>query len=93
MMRSLSPRSIAPIAITVAATAAALWLYVSHGRRAHRAPAQPVPIQDGKTIDFSGGSPVVKDDAANRAKMDAALREIDAAAKTVTFPAEPTPTK
>jgi hypothetical protein len=52
-----------------------------------------VPIQDGKTIDFSGGSPVVRDDPANRAKMDAALKEIDAAARTVTFPAEPTPTK
>lgn len=91
-MRALSTRRIASTAIAAAATAAALWLYVSHGRRAHRGPAEPVPIQDGRTIDFSSGSPVVKDDAANRAKMDAALKEIDAATRTVTFPAEPTPT-
>jgi hypothetical protein len=93
MIGALSPKRMLPFAITAAATAAALWLYASHGRRAHRAPAQPVPIQDGKTLDFSGGSPMVKDDPANRAKMDAALKEIDAATKTVSFPAEPTPTK
>ena len=92
MMRSLNRRRIASLAIAAAATAAALWIYLSHGHRAHRGPAEPVPIQDGKTIDFSGGSPVVKDDPANRAKMDAALKEIDAASRTVTFPAEPTPT-
>jgi len=76
--------------VSAAATAAALWLYVSHGRRPHR--AEPVPIQDGRTIDFSSGSPAVKEDPASRAKMDAALKDMDEAAKTVTFPAEPTPT-
>lgn len=76
--------------VCAAATVAALWLYVSHGRRPHR--AEPVPIQDGRTIDFSNGSPVLKEDPANRAKMDAALRQMEEAAKTVTFPAEPTPT-
>lgn len=91
-MGAMSKRSIAPVALTAAATAAALWLYVSHGR-AHRRPAAPVPIQDGKTLDFSSGSPVVKDDPANKAKMDAALKAIDAATQTVTFPAEPTPTR
>jgi len=92
-MGALSTRSLAPIALTAAATAAALWIYVSHGRRAHRPAAAPVPIQDGKTIDFSSGSPVVKEDPANKAKMDAALKAIDAATRTVTFPAEPTPTR
>jgi hypothetical protein len=36
---------------------------------------------------------VVKDDAANKARMEAALKEIDEASRTVTFSGEPTPTK
>jgi hypothetical protein len=91
MMRALNRRRIASLAVAAAAVAAVLWIYLSHGRRAHRAEA--VPIQDGKAIDFSNGSPVVKDDTANKAKMDAALKEIDAASRTITFQAEPTPTK
>ena len=92
MMGALNRRRTASLAIAAAATGAALWMYLSHGRAAHRGRPEPVPVQDGKTIDFSGGSPVVREDPASRAKMDAALKEIDAAAGTVTFPAEPTPT-
>jgi hypothetical protein len=52
-----------------------------------------VPIQDGKTIDFSGGSAVVRESAADKAATDDAVRAMDAASKDVSFPAEPAPRK
>jgi hypothetical protein len=85
-------RRIPSVLLGAAAAAAALWLYASHGGRPRGAP-EAVPIQDGRTIDFSNGSPVVRDGAADKAAMDAALRQMDAATKDVTFKADPTPTK
>lgn len=92
-LAALNRRRIVSAAIGTAATAAVVWLYLSRGHPPHREPADAVPIQDGRTLDFSSGSPVLKDDAANKAKMDAALRDIDAADKTVTFRPDPTPAK
>jgi hypothetical protein len=55
-------------------------------------PAEPVAIQDRKTIDFSSGRPVVKDSAQDRAIIDAAVKEMDEAAKNVRFdPTTPPP--
>lgn len=55
-------------------------------------PAEPVAIQDRKTIDFSSGRPVVKDSAQDRAIIDAAVKEMDEAAKNVRFdPTAPQP--
>jgi hypothetical protein len=51
------------------------------------------PIVDGAAIDFSTGKPVVSTSAADKASMDAAVKQIDEAAKGVTFKADPTPTK
>lgn len=49
-------------------------------------PAHPaVPIQDGKTIDFSSGRPVVKDSGAEKAIIEAAVKQMDEAAKNVHF--------
>jgi hypothetical protein len=93
MMTSLKSRRIASLALGVALAAAAIWIYAARRQEARRDHVEPVPIQEGKTIDFSGGSPVVKDDAANKARMEAALKEIDEASRTVTFSGEPTPTK
>lgn len=73
--------------ISGAVTAAALWLYASQPGRT------VVPIQDGKTIDFSDGTAVVRDGAADKAAIDAAVKQMDAASKDVTFPAEPAPKK
>ena len=84
---------IASALIGAAAAAAALWMYASHGAGGRRGAPAAVPIQDAKTIDFSGGSPVVRDSAADKAAMDAALRKMDAAAGTVTFRADPPPKK
>jgi hypothetical protein len=84
---------IAPALIAAASAAAALWMYASHRARPRRAPAEPVPIQDARTIDFSGGSPVVRDGAADKAAMDAALTKMDAAAAAVTFQPDPPPKK
>ncbi len=75
-----------PLLISAAATAAALLAYGLQPRPPARAPAV-VPIEDGKTIDFSSGRPVIKDDPANKATLDAALKEMDEASKGVTFPA------
>ena len=46
---------------------------------------------EGKTIDFSSGQPVVKDSPEDKAALDAAVRDIEAAAKDVTFEAEKKP--
>jgi hypothetical protein len=81
-------RRITSLLVGAAATAAALWMYASR-----RSPQGVVPIQDAKTIDFSGGAPVVRDAAADRAAMDAALARMDAAAKNVTFQSDPPPKK
>ncbi|HEY5078991.1 MAG TPA: hypothetical protein VII43_04065 [Opitutaceae bacterium] len=89
----MKQRRIAPALIGAATAAAVLWMYASHGSRERRPPQEAVPIQDAKTIDFSGGSPVVRDGAADRAAMDAALKKIDAAAGTVTFQPDPPPKK
>jgi hypothetical protein len=52
-----------------------------------------VAIQDRKTIDFSDGTPVVKESAADKAAMDSTMKEMDAASKDVSFPASPAPKK
>lgn len=88
----MSRNRLTTVLLGLAAAAAALWLYVQH-RRVPAPRPEPVPIQDGRTIDFSGGSPVVKDSAADKAAMDRTLREMDAAARTVTFTADPPPKK
>ncbi|MGA2691965.1 MAG: hypothetical protein ABSF76_06330 [Opitutaceae bacterium] len=88
MIPSLDKRRIASIAIAAAATLAALWLYATQPRAGRH--GQPfVPIQDGKTLDFSGGSPVIRDSAADKAALDKAVKEMDEASKSVTFPADP----
>lgn len=78
--------------VSAIATAAAFWCYASQPRRAPGGLAI-VPIQDGKTIDFSDGTPTVRDSAADRAAMEAAVKEMDAASKDVSFPADPAPKK
>lgn len=74
--------------LLVVAMAAYAWM---QHRATHRRGSQPeIAIQDGKTIDFSSGRPVVKDDAKQKAAIDRAVREMDAAAASVTFaPAQP----
>ncbi len=88
----MNRRRTASALIGLAAAAAALWIYASRAVLPRSGPPAPVPIQDGKTIDFSGGSPVVKDGAADRDSLERTVREMDAASRNVTFPAEPTPT-
>lgn len=45
----------------------------------------PVAIQDGKTIDFSSGRAEVRDTPEDRAALESAVKEMEAAAKEVTF--------
>lgn len=49
-----------------------------------------VEIQDGKTIDFSSGLPIVKDSEKDKAALEAALKQMEEAAAGVSFgsPAE-----
>lgn len=44
-----------------------------------------VPIQEGKTIDFSSGKPEVRETDEDRAAIERAKREMDEATKDVTF--------
>ena len=53
--------------------------------RRKTAPHPEVAIQDGKTIDFSSGKPVVKDSAKEKAAIEKAVKEKEEAAKGVTF--------
>lgn len=71
------------VLIVIAVAAASGWF-----RRARQVPAPPhapVAIQDRATVDFSSGRPVIKNDAAEQALIDAALKDIDAAAKNIKF--------
>jgi hypothetical protein len=58
---------------------------VSERRERPTANSPEVPIQDGATIDFSIGAPVVRSQAGDQAAMDKALREMNAAVKDITF--------
>jgi hypothetical protein len=82
----------------VALVALAAAVYFARSPKTFRAPAAGNPkneiaIQDGKTIDFSSGKPVVKDTAKEKAIMASALKEMSAAAKDVTFTPPPTEEK
>ena len=48
-----------------------------------------VPIQDGATIDFSYGAPMVKRQGKDQEALDRALKEMAEATKNVTFPSSP----
>lgn len=55
--------------------------------------AKEVPIEDGKTIDFSKGSAEIRATPADQAIIDAALKEMQEATKDIRFeaPAKQTP--
>lgn len=74
------------LVVLAAVTFAAGWL---GWRRLHAPPRMnpPVAIQDQATIDFSSGKPVVKDSTQEKAIIDAAVKEMDDAAKGVVFKA------
>lgn len=82
------------IAIT-AGLGLGLW-YGAHRRAANTAApgrtAQPnVEIQDGKTIDFSSGKPVVKEPTAReKAELEATAAAMREATRDVTFAPQPT---
>jgi len=69
------------IAIVIALGALAGWMYRS--RQTQTLP--PLAIQDGKTIDFSSGKPIVKDSAKEKAIIANAVKEMEEATKNVTF--------
>ncbi len=48
-----------------------------------------IPIQDGATIDFSIGAPVVRSGGADTEALDRALREMAEATRNTTFPPPP----
>ena len=88
----MAPRRIASLLLATMVTAAALLTYAFQPRLVHREP-DVVTLQDGKTIDFSGGTAEVRNSAADKAAMDKAVKDMDAASSTVTFPADPPPKK
>ena len=102
----MKKRILAVTLVAVAAVATALWIHAARrpaaaprpDPRPANAPGQtpagptPVPIRDGATIDFSGGTAVVREGAQDKAAIDAAVKKMDAAAADVTFPAS-TPEK
>ncbi len=52
---------------------------------APKMPAPVLPIEEGKTIDFSTGVPIVRDSAKERAIIRRSLKEIEAANEGVKF--------
>ncbi len=79
-----TPAPVAQVASTPS-VAAALATFVT---------PTPIALQDGKTLDYSSGKAVVKDSAQEKAIIEAAVKEMDAAASGITFgPSAPTPTR
>jgi len=79
------------LAVLLAALAGMAWL------RFRPPPAPPPPVDltkhDGKTIDFSSGKPVIKDSPRDRAAIEKAKKEMDEAARGVTFGPSPKKTE
>jgi hypothetical protein len=55
------------------------------------APKPILPLEDGKTIDFSSGVPIVKDEPAEKAAIEKGVKEMEAALQGVTFGATAAP--
>ena len=70
-------------ALLLSAMAAFVWM--QRWSIKAKAPKPDVAIQDGKTLDFSTGRAVVKDDAKQKAALEKALKEMESAAAGVTF--------
>ncbi|MCW5550433.1 MAG: hypothetical protein KIT44_15830 [Opitutaceae bacterium] len=79
------------LALGVLLGAAGSYLLLRH-RPPRETAEPPVAIQDGKTIDFSSGRAEVRDTPEDRAAMEQALKEMEAAAKDVTFGPTRSPT-
>ncbi|HWA11171.1 MAG TPA: hypothetical protein VG838_17145 [Opitutaceae bacterium] len=80
----MNPKRLAFFLFLTAALVAGTLVYRRlHPRKLVMNP--PVAIQDGKTIDFSSGKPVVKDSTRQKADIDAKVKEIDDAVKDVRF--------
>jgi hypothetical protein len=73
------------IAVTLGAALGFVWSRWRGTAKPTAAANPTVAIQDGKTIDFSSGKPVVKDGAAEKAIIEKAEKEMTDAAKDVTF--------
>jgi hypothetical protein len=79
------------LVVAVIIAAAMRWFYFQSRSGGPAAPSSMVAIQDGKTIDFSSGKPVVKDSPEEKAIIDRATKEMDEAARSVTFGPPPKP--
>jgi hypothetical protein len=73
------------VAVVVLVTAALVLRRSRPAAAPSASKTPPVAIEDGKTIDFSSGKPVVKDSTKEKAAIDAAVKEMDEAAKDVSF--------
>ncbi len=72
------------LALLLGAMGAFVWMQWRTTKA--KAPKPSVAIQDGKTIDFSSGVPLIKDDAKQKAALEKSLKEMEAAAAHITFP-------
>jgi len=70
----------------------AVALFVARTKLAPGKRHPDVAIQDGKTLDFSSGRPVVKDTAKEKADIAKAVKEMEDAAKDVSFSSTPAKT-
>jgi hypothetical protein len=87
-IHSLNTRRAITGLLAAAIAVAAFWAYSKRGKGP--APkAEPTAIVDGATLDFSGGKAVVGPSASDKAAIETAVRQIDEATKSVTFPDEP----
>jgi hypothetical protein len=82
-------RNVLLLIISVGVGAALMWWFARQHAQPKTKPE--VTIKDGQTIDFSSGHPVVSDSQKDKAIIDAAVKEMDEAARGVTF--KPTATK
>lgn len=71
--------------IAAALVALGVWSISRRNQSAGPRPKPEVSIQDGKTIDFSTGKPVVKDDATEKKAIANGVAAMEEATKNVTF--------
>lgn len=66
-----------------------VWYFLRPDADGPRPMPAEVPIEDGKTIDFSSGKAEVRNTTDDQAAMEAALKEMEEASKDITFGASP----
>ncbi len=85
LRRKPAPRAPVPLPVAASRPASSSPYAPPPNQAAPPAPKPIVAIEDGKTLDFSSGAPILKDTAVEKAIIERAVHQINAAVQDVSF--------